>query len=129
MILIEIGGLGVMTFSVVFFLFLGRGFSTRGRWIITESFTAAPVRNIKSLLKSIFLFTFLAEVVGALLLFGQWRGRCPPRPLSSRGSSTRSPRSATPDSRSSDELRSVPGSILLNATICTLIVLGASVFP
>lgn len=130
MALIQIGGLGVMTFSVVFFLFLGRGFSTRGRWIITESFTPVPIRDVRSLLASIFFFTFLVEVIGALLLFAEWRAEMP-----------------APDALFAGVFHSISafcnagfaffgtsfiahrGSVLLNATICALIVLGGIGFP
>jgi len=130
MALMEIGGLGVMTFSVLFFLFLGRGFSTRGRWIINESFTAAPVRNVTGLLKSIVLFTVVVETIGASLLFLEWRREM-----------------ALPSALFAGVFHSVSafcnagfvlfdtsfvryrGSILLNAVICSLIVLGGIGFP
>ncbi len=75
--LIQLGGLGIMTFSVFLFLFLGRRMGTRGRWIITESFTATPIGEIRSLLRSIFLFTFIAEAIGTVLLFLFWRQEMP----------------------------------------------------
>lgn len=130
MALMQIGGLGVMTFSVLLFLFLGRGFSPRGRWIITETFMPTPIRNVSGLLKSIFLFTFLVEGIGALLLFIQWR-----------------PEMELPSALFAGVFHSVSafcnaglalfqtsfvryqGSILLNATICSLIVLGGIGFP
>ncbi|MBD3178235.1 MAG: potassium transporter [Candidatus Latescibacteria bacterium] len=68
LILIQMGGLGVMTFSVFLFLFLGRKIGTRERWIINETFTAAPTGDIKNLIKLIFVFTFIMEVAGALVL-------------------------------------------------------------
>lgn len=130
MALMEIGGLGVMTFSVLLFLFLGRGFSSRGRWIITETFMPTPIRNVSSLLKSIFLFTFVVEGIGAVLLFIQWR---PEMKLSSAifagvfhsvsafcnaGLALFRP-----------NFMAYRGSILLNATVCSLIVLGGIGFP
>ena len=74
LILIQLGGLGVMTFSVFLFLFLGRRLGIKGRWTINETFSAAPIREVGGLIKSIFLFTFIAEAVGALLLFIHWSG-------------------------------------------------------
>jgi len=130
MALIEIGGLGVMTFSVVFFLFLGRGFSTRGRWIITESFTAAPVRNIRSLLKSIFLFTFLAEVTGAFLLFLQWRSEMSaPSALFAGFFHSISAFCNAGFALFGRNFEQYRGSVLLNVTVCSLIVLGGIGFP
>jgi trk system potassium uptake protein TrkH len=130
MALMEIGGLGVMTFSVVFFLFLGRGFSARGRWIITESFVAAPHRRMKSLLKLIFLFTLLIQIIGALLLFIQWREEMSVSSalyaafFHSISAFCNAGIALFPTS-----FVSWRGSILLNATICSLIVLGGIGFP
>ena len=130
MALMEIGGLGVMTFSVLFFLFLGRGVSARGRWIITESFTASPVRHAENLLKSIFLFTLVIEAVGAILLFIQWHGDMD---LSSAVfASIFHSISAFCNAGLAlfgTNFVKYRGSILLNVTICSLIVLGGIGFP
>lgn len=75
--LIQLGGLGVMTFSVFLFIFLGRGIGVRQRWIVTETFTSAPIKEIRSLIRSIFMFTFAVEGAGALSLFLFWRTRIP----------------------------------------------------
>lgn len=77
MVLIQLGGLGVMTFSVFLFLFLGRGLGVRQRWIVNESFTPTPIREIPRLIRSIFAFTFIVEGAGALLLYLHWHGRLP----------------------------------------------------
>jgi trk system potassium uptake protein TrkH len=130
MVLMELGGLGVMTFSVVFFVFLGRGFSSRGRWIISESFTATPVRHMKSLLASIFLFTLVAEAVGALLLFFQWRGEMPlPSAVFASFFHAISAFCNAGLTLFPTSFVQYRGSISLNATICALIVLGGIGFP
>lgn len=128
--LIQMGGLGVMTFSVFLFLFLGKGLGTRERWIITESFTPTPIRHIKDLIKSIFLFTFVVEGIGAVLLFIFWRGEM-----------------AAPSAAFTSVFHSVSafcnagfsffrtsfikyrGSALLNFTVLALIVIGGIGFP
>lgn len=69
LILIQMGGLGVMTFSVFLFLFLGRKIGTRERWIINDTFTAAPTGDIAKLIRMIFIFTFVLEGAGAVVLF------------------------------------------------------------
>lgn len=66
--LIQVGGLGVMTFSVFLFLSMGKGISIRGRWLMQESFTPAAIGDVRTLIRSIFLFTFLVEGVSALVL-------------------------------------------------------------
>ncbi len=75
MLLIQLGGLGVMTFSVFLFIFLGKGLGTRQRWIVTESFTSTPIKHVGRLIKSIFVFTLAVELVGTFFLFTFWRGR------------------------------------------------------
>ena len=128
--LMQIGGLGVMTFSVLFFLFLGRGFSTRGRWIINESFTAAPVRSASSLLRSIFLFTVLAEAVGALLLTIEWRSELGMSSALFAGVfhavSAFCNAGLALFETSFVEYR---GNVMVNVVICSLIVLGGIGFP
>ncbi len=74
LILIQLGGLGVMTFSVFLFLFLGKRLGMRERWIVTETFTPAPIRDVNKLIKSVFIFTFSAEIIGVVSLFFFWYG-------------------------------------------------------
>ncbi len=72
LVLIQLGGLGVMTFSVFLFLFLGKGVGMRQRWIVTETLTSTPLRDIRSLIRSIFIFTLVIEGLGASSLFLFW---------------------------------------------------------
>lgn len=128
--LIQTGGLGVMTFSVVFFFFLGRGFSARGRWIIAESFTAAPMRNVKDLLTSIFLFTFVVEAVGAVVLFLALRADMQTGAALFAGAfhSVSAFCNAGFSFFGTSFVR-YRGDALVNATLCCLIVLGGIGFP
>jgi trk system potassium uptake protein TrkH len=66
--LIQIGGLGIMTFSVYFFLYLRAGVSLRGRWVLQETLMHKPVGSLPELIKGIFLMTIVIEGVGALFL-------------------------------------------------------------
>jgi trk system potassium uptake protein TrkH len=68
LILIQIGGLGIMTFSVYLFIYLRVGVSARGRWIINETLMHTPVSSWRELLRGIFLMTLVIEAAGALLL-------------------------------------------------------------
>ena len=68
LILIQLGGLGIMTFSTFFiFLIMGK-FSLSDRDVIQETLTQSPIKNIAGLLKTIFFFTIVIEVAGSLLL-------------------------------------------------------------
>ncbi len=68
LLLIQAGGLGIMTFSTFFvFLMMGK-FSFSGREVIQDTITQTPIRNLADMLKTIFLSTILIELVGAVIL-------------------------------------------------------------
>jgi len=68
LVLIQIGGLGITTFSVYLFFYLRLGVGTRGRWIIQETLLHTPVESMKDLIRAIFVLTIVIEGAGALLL-------------------------------------------------------------
>lgn len=81
MLLIQIGGLGLMTFIGVFYIQGKQKLSLRSRETIQESFSYGETRSLKAFIRSIFLTTFLVEGLGAFLLsfrfipeFGWGRG-------------------------------------------------------
>ena len=67
--LIQLGGLGIMTYSTFFILFFTKKLSFRGREIIQQTISSTPYSDIGKLLKSILYFTFSIEAMGALMLF------------------------------------------------------------
>ncbi len=67
--LFQIGGLGIITFSTVFFVLMGRGISFKGRDIVQSSFLHTPRRDLFPLMKSILWFTLIFESAGILLLY------------------------------------------------------------
>lgn len=66
--LIQVGGLGIMTFSTFFIFLIAGKFSIADRDVIQDTMTQSPIRNIAGLLKTIFLFTVLIELAGAISL-------------------------------------------------------------
>ena len=81
MILIQIGGLGLMTFIGIFYIQGKQKLSLRGRETIQESFSYGETQSLKDFIRSIFLTTFLVEGLGAFILsfrfipeFGWGRG-------------------------------------------------------
>lgn len=81
MLLIQIGGLGLMTFIGVFYIQGKQKLSLLSRETIQESFSYGETRSLKAFMRSIFLTTFLVEGLGAFLLsfrfipeFGWGRG-------------------------------------------------------
>jgi trk system potassium uptake protein TrkH len=67
--LFQIGGLGIITFSTVFFILMGRGISFKGREIVQSSFLHTPRKDFFTILKSVLWFTFIFESLGTLFLF------------------------------------------------------------
>lgn len=67
-LLIQIGGLGVMTISTLFFLLLRRRVGLRQREVLTESINTTAVGDILRLFRLIMLGTAAMELTGALLL-------------------------------------------------------------
>ncbi len=68
LVLIQIGGLGVMTISVALFTWIGRSISIRNRLVMQDLFAHTPRQDIYKLVRSVILFTLSAELIGALLL-------------------------------------------------------------
>ena len=69
MILIQVGGLGIITFSTVFFVLMGRGISFKGREIVQSTFLHTPQRDFIVIAKAVLWFTFVTEALGTLFLF------------------------------------------------------------
>lgn len=128
--LIQVGGLGIMTFSVFLFLFIGKSLGTKERWVISESFLPTPIVDIKQLVRMIFVFTFTVEAAGAVLLFLVWRREMPVEPaiFSSIFHAVSSFCNAGFSFFSTSFIQ-YQGNILLNVTVMTLIILGGLGFP
>lgn len=67
-VLIQIGGLGVITISTLFFLLLRRRVGLRQREVLTESINSTAVGGILKLIRLILLGTVILELAGAALL-------------------------------------------------------------
>ena len=67
--LFQIGGLGIITFSTVFFVLMGRGISFKGREMVQSAFLHTPRRDFLVILKSVLWFTLIFEAIGILLLY------------------------------------------------------------
>ena len=69
LILIQAGGLGIMTVSTLFLMLTGRRPSLTGQMIVQDTYTHSGKQNPISILKDIVLFTFAIEGAGIILLF------------------------------------------------------------
>ena len=69
LVLIQFGGLGIMTISTLFLLIAGRRPGLAGRIAIQDTLTYGEERSLYTLLRDIALFTFTIEALGVALLF------------------------------------------------------------
>jgi len=69
LILFQMGGLGIITFSTIFFVMMGRGIPFKEKEIVQSSFLYSPSKDFIIILKWIVLFSFFFEAIGAILLF------------------------------------------------------------
>lgn len=68
MTLIEIGGLGFMTFATVIFMLLGKKITLRDRLIMQESMNAFEIQGLVRMLKYVLKLTFGIQITAAFLL-------------------------------------------------------------
>ncbi len=78
LLLIQLGGLGIMTFSTFFAYILAGRLSMRGRDLIENSISSQPVPYLGRLLKFAVVGTLLIEGVGALILTLRFSQDYPP---------------------------------------------------
>ena len=128
--LIQIGGLGVMTISITLFRWIGRGVCFRHRMVMQDLFAHTPREDIFSLVRSIVLFTLGAEAVGVVLLTIHWSHELPF--LEAVYTALFHSVSAFCNAGFalfSDSMVRYSDNVLLNTTVCSLIVLGGIGFP
>jgi trk system potassium uptake protein len=73
--LIQIGGLGIMTFSVSLALILGKRMNMKQEAIMTDVLDQSSLADVKNLILYIFKMTVIFEFLGAALLFLAWVGK------------------------------------------------------
>lgn len=72
LLLIQIGGLGVMSFAVFYALLAGRKIHLKQRLVMQQSINVAEVGGVVRVFRYLLFFTFTVEAVGALILFLRW---------------------------------------------------------
>lgn len=72
LVLIQLGGLGIMTFSTLFLLMMGRRLSWRQDAVLEGSFALTPMRRLHTLILSVVLFTIVVELMGTTCYFLHW---------------------------------------------------------
>lgn len=130
LILIQLGGLGIMTFSTLVILAAGGRISIRDRLLVQSGYHPGIPRDFPALVRGLFVFTLVIEAMGAALLF-VW--------FSADYGAARAAGLAVFHSVSafcnagfslfSDSLTAYCGHAGLNLTVIGLIVLGGIGFP
>ncbi len=130
LVLIQIGGLGVMTISVALFQWIGRVVSIRHRMAMQDLFAHTPREDIFNLVKTIVLLTVAAEAIGAVLLTIHWAGELSlPAAMYNGIFHSVSAFCNAGFALFSDSMMRYSYSLLLNTTLCLLIVVGGIGFP
>lgn len=70
--LIQVGGLGFMTFATLFAMIVGKKITIKERLLLKEALNQVSVEGIVRLTKSVLQISFAIEAVGALILTLRW---------------------------------------------------------
>jgi len=71
--LIQAGGLGIMTFSTMFAILLGRKLSISHNMTIKSALGQTRIEGLRRLIFYIIAFTFCVEAIGTISLYFRWR--------------------------------------------------------
>lgn len=72
LMLIQAGGLGIMTFSTMFAIFLGRKLTISQNLTVQKALGHTRIQGLRELILYIIKFTFSIEIIGAALLYLRW---------------------------------------------------------
>jgi trk system potassium uptake protein TrkH len=73
LLLIQVGGLGFMTFATLFAMILGRRITLKQRLLLQEALNQVSVEGIVRLVRSVLKISFAIEAIGALILTLRWQ--------------------------------------------------------
>jgi len=72
LLLIQVGGLGFMTAGTFFLLLMGKKIGLRTRLVMQASLNQNSLQGIVNLGKHVLIFTFIIEIIFALVLAARW---------------------------------------------------------
>jgi trk system potassium uptake protein TrkH len=125
LLLIQLGGLGIMTFGVVFTLLVGGRLKVKDRMVLQDTLAHLPIKDIKHLIKAVFTVTFVIEFFGFLLLFSRFIYYFPVKEAAYNALfHSVSAFCNAGFSTFSNSLESFQGDIFINLTLILLIILG-----
>jgi trk system potassium uptake protein TrkH len=73
--LIQLGGFGIMTFSIAIMALFGSKFSIKWGYALQSIYSDVKALPVKGVLKRIVVYTFYIEIFTAILLFTQFHGK------------------------------------------------------
>ncbi|KMY44048.1 Ktr system potassium transporter B [Bacillus sp. FJAT-27916] len=71
-VMMQIGGLGLMTFAIFVLILLGKKIGLKERLIVQESFNQTSIGGVIRLVKILFIFTIAVELAGTVILSLKW---------------------------------------------------------
>ncbi|MEA3266953.1 MAG: potassium transporter TrkG [Candidatus Fermentibacteria bacterium] len=74
LLLVQVGGLGIMTFAAFFALSFGQQMGLAGARNLSRLMDSEFTNDLKHILLSILIWTLIIETAGALLLYNTWSG-------------------------------------------------------
>jgi trk system potassium uptake protein TrkH len=125
LVLFQIGGLGILTFSTLILLVSGKRISFTDRLILQQDFLPDAPGHVSALVKNIFVYTLSFELVGTVLLAFRWHAHYGfPRGVFVSFFHSVSAFCNAGFSVFSDSLREYQGDVYVNAVLILLIVFG-----
>ncbi|HYK71509.1 MAG TPA: TrkH family potassium uptake protein [Pseudoneobacillus sp.] len=72
MVLIQLGGLGIMSFAVLIFIMLGKKIGIKHRLIMQQALNQINIGGVIKLVRNLFLFSLTIELIAMVLLALRW---------------------------------------------------------
>lgn len=126
LVLIQAGGLGIMTFSVSLAAILRKSMDIRQQATLRDALDHDALAGVRSMIRFIIMMTFSAELIGALALFVCWRNRLASQPTALFHAVFHSVSAFCNAGFStfSDSLAGFRGDLATNAVVSSLVITG-----
>ncbi|MDA1476160.1 TrkH family potassium uptake protein [Bacillus changyiensis] len=70
--LIQVGGLGIMSFAVLIYIMLGKKIGLKERILIQQSLNQTSLGGVIKLIKNLFIYSFTIEMMAMMILAFKW---------------------------------------------------------
>ncbi|WP_141433293.1 TrkH family potassium uptake protein [Bacillus sp. 03113] len=72
MCLIQLGGLGIMSFAILIYMMLGKKIGFKERLLLQQALNQTSIGGVIRLVRNLFIFSFTIELVAVILLSVRW---------------------------------------------------------